>query len=342
MKALEKSLILLDSYKSTLSDRETIAAINQVKRLFDSLFAEALHVTLVPSPLFVPSYTGINDQLNGTEQPVSFTAPDVGESPMELLHSLAKWKRMALQRLGFEPGEGLYTDMNAIRRDEVVDSLHSIYVDQWDWEKVITVKERNLDFLQDTVQRIYGVLRTIGKEITEAYPQLQLEMPEDIYFVTTQELEDMYPTFTPKQREDAYAKEKGAIFVMQIGGLLKSGLKHDGRSPDYDDWSLNGDIILWNPLLEIAFEVSSMGIRVDAATLKAQLLAAGCPERAELAFHRALLEGQLPYTIGGGIGKSRLCMFLLNKAHIGEVQVSVWPQHVIESCKQANIHLLPV
>ena len=259
---------------------------------------------------------------------------------MEVVQSLAKWKRMALGKYGVQPGNGIYTDMNAIRRDEELDNLHSVYVDQWDWEKVITKEQRCEEYLRETVEIIYNSVKNLGDYVNRLYRNIHTELPNEIFFVTTQELEDMYPDMTPKEREDAVTKEHRAVFIMKIGGRLASGEKHDGRSPDYDDWELNGDIILWNDILNRAFEISSMGIRVDAAAMERQLRAEGCPERAELEFHKAILQDKLPYTVGGGIGQSRLCMFFLRKAHIGEVQASVWPADMVKTCKENNIELL--
>lgn len=333
------SLIIPQNYDPKLSIRETETAIKQVKDFFQCELAKALHLTRVSAPLFVHSDSGLNDNLNGTERPVSFDVQETGDT-MEIVHSLAKWKRFALKRYGFEPGQGIYTDMNAIRRDEKTDNLHSIYVDQWDWEKVIQFQDRNTETLQKTVEKIYEALKATEIYIFGLYPFLEPRLPEKIYFITSQELEDQYPSLTPRQRESAICKEHGAVFVSQIGGKLKSGDIHDGRAPDYDDWSLNGDILVWYETLGIAFELSSMGIRVDEEALVSQLAERGCPERAQLPFQKALLSGQLPYTIGGGIGQSRLCMFLLNKAHIGEVQVSTWPDDMIKACRNGGINLL--
>lgn len=284
--------------------------------------------------------TGLNDNLNGVERRVSFTLKDIDEMEVEVVQSLAKWKRMALGKYQIQPGHGIYTDMNAIRRDEELDNLHSVYVDQWDWEKVITKEQRTEEYLKETVTTIYNAIKNLGDYVNRLYRNIQTEIPNEIFFITTQELEDMYPNLTPKEREDAITKEHGAVFIMKIGGQLASGQKHDGRSPDYDDWELNGDIILWNEVLDRAFEISSMGIRVDAEAMKRQLELAGCPERAELPFQKAILNDELPYTIGGGIGQSRLCMYFLRKAHIGEVQASVWPQDMMDKCAQHNIYLL--
>jgi len=339
MSVKEKVLCPKD-YKAVLDIRKTEIAIKQLKDFFESALAAELNLTRVSAPLFVRPETGLNDNLNGVERPVSFDVKGIGGSTVEVVHSLAKWKRMALKRYGFEPGEGLYTDMNAIRRDEDLDNLHSVYVDQWDWEKIILKEERTVETLKSIVRSIFTVFKASEEYICSEYPELEKTLPDDISFITTQELEDLYPELSPKQREDAIAKEKGAVFVMKIGGLLKSGIKHDGRAPDYDDWELNGDIIFWYPVLEQAFEVSSMGIRVDEDSLVKQLKLAGNEERLKLPFHKDLLEKRLPYTVGGGIGQSRICMFLLKKAHIGEVQASVWPDEMVEICEKANIVLL--
>jgi aspartate--ammonia ligase len=333
-------LIIPPDYNPALSVRETETAIKKIKDFFEAALAAELNLSRVSAPLFVRPETGMNDNLNGVERPVSFDVKAIDGNTVEIVHSLAKWKRMALAKYGFNVGEGLYTDMNAIRRDEDLDNLHSIYVDQWDWELVINKQDRNEETLKAIVKKIFHALKKTEDYVAEQYPQIPRILPEEIFFITTQELEDMYPTLSPKEREDAIAKEKKAVFVMQIGGVLKSGKKHDGRAPDYDDWALNGDIILWYPLLERAFEISSMGIRVDEDSLISQLKEAGCEERKEMKFHKDLLEGKLPYTVGGGIGQSRICMYFLKKAHIGEVQSSVWPDSMIEICENANIYLL--
>jgi len=333
-------LIIPKGYKSLLSLKETQIAIKLLKDFFERELAKELNLIRVSAPLFVRPESGLNDNLNGIERPVSFDVKGIDNNVVEVVQSLAKWKRMALSTYGFKCGEGLYTDMNAIRRDEDLDNLHSVYVDQWDWERIIDRKDRNQEFLKSIVKSIFKVFKSTEEFICSKYPSLNRMLPDEISFITTQELEDMYPDLSPKQREDAIAQEKKAVFVMQIGGTLKSGIKHDGRSPDYDDWNLNGDILFWYPVLNRAFEVSSMGIRVDEETLLMQLKLAGCEERKKLKFHRYLLEGKLPYTIGGGIGQSRICMFFLGKAHIGEVQASVWPDEMIEKCKEANIELL--
>lgn len=336
----DNELIIPVGYKTSLDIRETEVAIKKLKDFFEEKLAEKLNLTRVSAPLFVRKNTGLNDNLNGVERPVSFDIKAEENTELEIVHSLAKWKRMALYRYGFALGEGLYTDMNAIRRDEDLDNLHSIYVDQWDWEKVIEKKDRNEATLRETVKAIYEVFKETEEYIYSLYPFIGKTLPDEIYFITSQQLEDMYPELTPKEREDAICREKGAVFIMQIGGVLKSGKKHDGRAPDYDDWTLNGDILFWYPVLERAFELSSMGIRVDEEALIKQLKIAGCEERKHLEFHRMLLEGKLPYTMGGGIGQSRICMFFLRKAHIGEVQSGVWSEDVIKRCEEANIELL--
>lgn len=319
---------------------ETEMAIKSIKDFFEKKLSQRLNLTRVSAPVFVKSGKGINDNLNGIERSVSFDAKAIKNSDLEVVQSLAKWKRMALYRYGFREGEGLYTDMNAIRRDEELDNLHSIYVDQWDWEKIISKQDRTVESLFFIVNQIYQVFLETENYLYSIYPMFEKILPQDIYFITTQELEDKYPELTPKEREDAIAKEKGAVFIMQIGGVLKSGIRHDGRSPDYDDWTLNGDIVFWYPLLEKAFEVSSMGIRVDEDTLLKQLEASGCKDRVNLEYHKAILDKKLPYTIGGGIGQSRICMFFLRKAHIGEVQASVWTDEIISECEKSNIFLL--
>jgi len=337
---MSNPLILPRVYQPKLGLLQTERAIKQVKDYFESNLADNLNLTRVSAPILLQAGNGINDNLNGVERIVSFEALDIKHSSIEVVQSLAKWKRLALSRHGFKAGEGLYTDMNAIRRDEILDNLHSLYVDQWDWEKVITYKERNLTTLQSEVQKIYHSLKATEVFLCGLYPQLNPILPKEIKFITTQELENRYPNLTPKQREGEISKEFGAVFVMKIGGALVSGEKHDGRSPDYDDWNLNGDIILWYPLLERSFEISSMGIRVDEMALLNQLRISGNEDRKQLEYHQAILNKELPYTIGGGIGQSRLCMFLLRKAHIGEVQVSVWNEDIIEDCKKSNIPLL--
>ncbi|MGN0505575.1 MAG: aspartate--ammonia ligase [Lachnospiraceae bacterium] len=329
-----------EGYQSALSIKETQRAIKHVKDHFERQLAKQLNLTRVSAPLFVKPETGLNDNLNGVERPVSFGIKEQGDATVEIVHSLAKWKRMALKQYGFAYGEGLYTDMNAIRRDEDTDNLHSIFVDQWDWEKIILHDERNVETLKATVRRVYSALRETEHYIADKYDYIDEILPEEIAFVTTQELENMYPDDTPKERENKIARLKGAVFIMQIGGALASGEKHDGRAPDYDDWQLNGDIIVYYPVLDIALELSSMGIRVDEASLREQLRLAGCEERAELPFQKAILNRELPYTVGGGIGQSRICMFFLHKAHIGEVQSSIWPEDTVKEAKEKGIQLL--
>ena len=333
-------LILPENYQSPIDLMESQRAIKKIKDYFQQELAYGLNLRRVSAPLFVDPKTGLNDNLNGVERRVEFTLKDIDEMKVEVVQSLAKWKRMALGKYGIEPGHGIYTDMNAIRRDEELDNLHSVYVDQWDWEKVITKEQRTEEYLKETVTTIYNAVKNLGDYVNRLYRNIQTEIPNEIFFITTRELEAMYPDLTPKEREDAITKEHGAVFIMKIGGRLASGEKHDGRSPDYDDWELNGDIILWNEGLDRAFEISSMGIRVDSEAMKRQLEAEGCMERAELEFQKAVIEDRLPYPIGGGIGQSRLCMYFLRKAHIGEVQVSVWPEEMIKECEAHNIHLL--
>lgn len=340
MVTVEETLRIPQGYSAWLDLRETEIAIKRVKDYFERRLSEKLNLTRVSAPIFVKKETGLNDNLNGIERPVAFDAKDIEGSTLEIVHSLAKWKRLALYRYGFKPGEGLYTDMNAIRRDEILDNLHSMYVDQWDWERIIKKEERNEDFLKKIVRDIYQVFKETEEYIAGLYEGYEKILPEDIYFITTQGLEDRYPELTPKQREDAIAREKRAVFIMKIGDTLRSGERHDGRAPDYDDWSLNGDIIFYYPLLDMALELSSMGIRVDEDALLYQLKKSGCEDRKNLPFHRMLLDGRLPYTIGGGIGQSRICMFFLRKAHIGEVQASVWPEEMIERCEENRISIL--
>ena len=332
-------IIIPEGYQSLLGLYDTQKAIGLIKTIFQEKLCMALHLKRVTAPLFVMQGSGLNDDLNGVERPVSFDVPSLNEQA-EVVHSLAKWKRYALYKYGFRPGQGIVTDMNAIRRDEELDNLHSIYVDQWDWEKVILPEERTLDYLKDTVRKIVGVICNTLEELQYYFPQLPGGLSRDITFVTTQELEDRYPDFTPKQRENAFAKEHGTVCIMQIGGRLKSGQPHDGRAPDYDDWTLNCDILFWHKPLDCALELSSMGIRVDADALRRQLDAAGCPQRAELPFHKLLLDGTLPLTMGGGIGQSRLCMLLLGKAHVGEVQVSLWDDATVQACRNSGVELL--
>lgn len=333
-------LIIPKDYKSDLSLHDTQIAIKTVKDFFQGLLAERLNLLRVTAPLFVAPESGLNDNLNGVERPVAFGIKEQNERNAEIVHSLAKWKRYALHRYGFKSGEGLYTDMNAIRRDEVTDNIHSIFVDQWDWEKIITREQRNVDTLKNTVKTVYKVLRKTEKYMAIKYDYIHEILPHDIYFMTTQELEDMYPDLDCKEREYRITKEKGAVCLMQIGDLLKSGKKHDGRSPDYDDWSMNADILVYYPVLDIALELSSMGIRVDKEALLSQLEKSECMDRAELPFQKAIIDEELPLTIGGGIGQSRICMFFLRKAHIGEVQTSLWPDDVYQEAKKHEIQLL--
>lgn len=333
--------IIPKDYKSFLEVYDTQKAIGLLRRLFEDRLAAVLNLNRVSAPLFVDGNTGLNDDLNGIERPVTFDIPAT-ESEAQVVHSLAKWKRMALYRYGYFPGKGLYTDMNAIRRDEELDNLHSVYVDQWDWEKVITLGERNIDYLKSTVLSIVNAICDVQDTMQALYPQLAVtgKLDRSVCFVTAQELEDMYPGLDTKEKEHEYLKEHKTAFIMGIGGKLRSGKPHDGRAPDYDDWNLNGDILFWNELLGGAFEVSSMGIRVSPESLDKQLTLAGCDDRRELLFHKMLLNGELPLTIGGGIGQSRLCMLILHKAHIGEVQVSVWDPATSRLCADAGIMLL--
>lgn len=336
---MQTTLKLPKDYESKLTLKETEVAIKDLKDYFQKSLSKKLSLTRVSAPLMVKRATGLNDDLNGIERPVKFDIKSTGED-IEIVHSLAKWKRMALKRYGFSVGEGLYTDMNAIRRDEDLDNLHSIYVDQWDWEKIITKEDRKIETLKEVVKGIFEVFRETEEYIVTKYPALSKWLPKEIFFITAQELLDMYPDKTPKERENLIAKDKKAVFIIGIGGELSDGKKHDGRAADYDDWSLNGDIIFWNPILESAFELSSMGIRVDEKALEEQLRVSGHEHRKEYDFHKKLLLGELPYTIGGGIGQSRICMYFLRKAHIGEVQASIWPEDMVSQCEQNGIILL--
>jgi aspartate--ammonia ligase len=334
------ALIIPENYDPHLTVRETQEAIKYIRDTFQKEFGKEMHLERISAPLFVEKSSGLNDDLNGVERPVAFDIKDIPGETIEVVHSLAKWKRMALKRYGFQPGEGLYTNMNAIRRDEELDNLHSCYVDQWDWEKVITKEQRNEETLKETVRTIWTVIKHMEHEVWYKYPQAVNHLPEDIFFITTEELEALYPDKTPKERENAITKEHGCVFLMKIGDKLANGEPHDGRAPDYDDWQLNGDILYWYPLLGCALEISSMGIRVSEESLAEQLKKAGCEERRSLTFHKMLLNGELPYTIGGGIGQSRLCMLLLNRAHVGEVQASLWPEEMRKVCEENNIILL--
>ena len=336
---MSKTVVPQD-YKSLLGLYDTQKAIGLIKTIFQEKLSLALHLNRVTAPLFVPQGSGLNDDLNGVERPVQFDVPCLDDHA-EVVHSLAKWKRYALYKYGYRPGQGLVTDMNAIRRDEELDNLHSIYVDQWDWERVITKENRTLEFLQETVCDIVDAVCATTDELRWKFPALKvIRLNRDVTFFTSQELEDLYPNKTPKERENIITRAHGTVCIMQIGGKLKSGEKHDGRAPDYDDWTLNCDILFWHKTLECALELSSMGIRVDADAMRRQLAEAGCPERAELPFHKLLLDGTLPLTMGGGIGQSRLCMLLLGKAHIGEVQVSLWDDATSEICRKNQIELL--
>lgn len=336
------SLILPEKYQPTLTIRDTEAAIVFIRERFQEVLGQKLHLQRMSAPLFVEKDTGLNDNLNGVERPVAFDAKDLPkDDTVEIVHSLAKWKRMALKKYGFGIHEGLFTNMNAIRRDEDLDNFHSIYVDQWDWEKIIAKEERTEDTLKETVRKIFSAIKQVETECAERYPASTYRLPEDVHFVTTQELEDAWPDLSPEEREDKIAKKEKAVFIMKIGDKLKrSGQPHDGRAPDYDDWALNGDLIFWYEPLGQKLEVSSMGIRVSPESLHEQLEKANCLDREKLPFHRQLLKGELPYTIGGGIGQSRLCMLLLGKAHIGEVQASVWPSEMLKECEEHHIQLL--
>lgn len=334
------NIVIPKDYKPELDLRLTQLAIKKLKDFFQEQLATELNLRRVTAPLFVDPLSGLNDNLNGVERPVSFDIKEMNGKEFEIVHSLAKWKRMALGRYGFVPGEGLYTDMNAIRRDEDTDNIHSIYVDQWDWERVITREDRNEEFLKYIVRAVYDAIRVTEKFAANKYRYISCILPEEIHFITSQELLDKYPDLPTKEREKMAAKEYGAIFVMQIGDKLSNGEKHDGRAPDYDDWALNGDIIVYYPVLDIALELSSMGIRVDEKSLREQLAKAGCMERAELPFQKQILDGSLPLTVGGGIGQSRLCMFFLRKCHIGEVQVSAWTDEELAYAAERGVTIL--
>ena len=334
------SIIIPEGYKSPMSIKETEISIKEVKDYFERMLAKELNLTRVSAPLFVTEKSGLNDNLNGVERPVRFGIREQNDSEVEIVHSLAKWKRKALRDYGFKTGEGLYTDMTAIRRDEDTDNLHSLYVDQWDWELIISKKDRNVSTLKSIVRKVYEAIRNTEVFINSRHPEITKILPDSIKFITTQELLDRWPDLSPKERETAAAREYGAIFLMQIGDKLSNGKPHDGRAPDYDDWALNGDIIVYYPLLDMGFEISSMGIRVDEDSLKEQLKKAKCQERAKLPFHKAILEKNMPYTVGGGIGQSRICMFFLRRAHIGEVQSSIWLDKDRKAAESAGITLL--
>ena len=336
---MEKFIIPKD-YHSELNLHDTQIAIKTVKDFFQNLLALRLNLSRVSAPLFVDPLSGLNDNLNGIERPVTFDIKEQNGKEAEVVQSLAKWKRYALKKYGFDYGEGLYTDMNAIRRDEDTDNIHSIFVDQWDWEKIIHKEDRNIETLKETVNTVYNCLRKTEKYMAIQYDYIEEILPHDIFFITTQELEEMFPDNTPKEREYYITKTKGAVCIMKIGDTLENGEPHDGRAPDYDDWALNADILVYYPVLDIALELSSMGIRVDKTALISQLDKAGCPERKDLPFQKSIIDGTLPYTIGGGIGQSRICMFFLRKAHIGEVQSSLWPEETIAACEEHGIQLL--
>ena len=332
-------LYIPEGYTAPLPNYELQRAIAFIKDSFQTNLSNALNLRRVSAPLFVDGDSGLNDDLNGVERPVGFDIPDVGVNG-QVVHSLAKWKRLALKRYGFHEGKGLYTDMNAIRRDEEVDNIHSIYVDQWDWEKIISREDRNVNYLKSSVRAIVGAVCETAEALNVAFPSLRGKLDREVFFITTQELEDLYPDLTPYERETEICRQHHTVFLMQIGKTLKSGKKHDGRAPDYDDWELNGDILMWNPILESRFEISSMGIRVDEESLDRQLTLAGCNERRKLPFHKMLLNGELPLTLGGGIGQSRLCMLMLGTCHIGEVQASLWDKDTMDACEKAGITLL--
>lgn len=330
----------VNHYQSVLNVRETQDAIKLIRDKFQKELGLQLNLERISAPLFVEKSSGLNDDLSGVERPVSFDMKDFKDDPIEVVHSLAKWKRTALKKYGFQPHEGLYTNMNAIRRDEDLDNLHSAYVDQWDWEKVILKEERTEEMLKETVRTIVKVIKHIEHEVWYKYPHSVYHLPEDVTFISSQELLDMYPDMTGKERENAITKKYGCVFLTQIGGVLSNGQRHDGRAPDYDDWQLNGDLLYWYEPLNCALEISSMGIRVDAVSLKEQCEKAGCTDRLSLPYHQAVLKDELPFTIGGGIGQSRLCMMLLGKVHIGEVQASLWSKDILDECRQKNIPLL--
>ncbi len=333
------SVRIPEGYTPPLPNYELQRAIAFIKESFQTNLSNALNLRRVSAPLFVDAASGLNDDLNGVERAVSFDIPDVGINGV-VVHSLAKWKRLALKRYGFYEGKGLYTDMNAIRRDEEVDNIHSVYVDQWDWEKIISREDRNVNYLKSSVRAIVGAMCETCDALNVAFPSLRTRLDRDVFFITTQELEDLYPDLTPNQRENEICRQHTTVFLMQIGKTLRSGSKHDGRAPDYDDWDLNGDILMWNPILGRAFELSSMGIRVDEESMARQLKLAGCEERRELPFHKMLLNGELPLTMGGGIGQSRMCMLMIGTCHIGEVGCGLWDEETLRVCEEAGITLL--
>lgn len=334
-------LTIPENYDPVLDVRDTQEAIKYIRDTFQKEFGKEMNLHRISAPLFVTKSSGLNDNLNGFERPVSFDAQELPGESLEVVHSLAKWKRMALKKYGFQEHEGLYTNMNAIRRDEILDNLHSMYVDQWDWEKVIAKEERTRETLEDTVRLIFKIIKHMEHEVWYKYPQAVCHLADDVFFITSQELADMYPTMTAKERENTITKEKKCVFIEQIGKpLRRSGKPHDGRAPDYDDWELNGDLLFWLPALDMALEISSMGIRVDEDSIRTQCKASHCEGRLTLPYHQAVINKELPYTIGGGIGQSRLCMLLLNKAHVGEVQASIWPDEMIQECAAHHIPLL--
>lgn len=335
-----ENLTIPKNYHSELNLHDTQIAIKTLKDFFQGILGLRLNLSRVSAPIFVDPTSGLNDNLSGIERPVTFDIKAQNGRNAEVVQSLAKWKRYALDKYGFTYGEGLYTDMNAIRRDESIDNIHSVFVDQWDWEKIIRKEDRNMEFLQETVKTVYKCLRKTEKYMSIQYDYIEEFLPHDIFFITTQELADMFPDYTPKEREYYITKTKGAVCLLQIGDKLENGEPHDGRAPDYDDWELNADILVYYPVLDIALELSSMGIRVDKTALLSQLKKADCMERAELPFQKAIINEELPYTIGGGIGQSRICMFFLRKAHIGEVQSSLWPDEIIAECETNGIQLL--
>jgi len=337
---MPRGFFIPKNYKPVLDLHTTEKAIKKIKDFFQLNLAFELNLIRMTAPLFVQKGTGINDDLNGIEKPVSFKVKNMDNQEAEVVQSLAKWKRMALADYNIPVGFGIYTDMNAIRPDEILDNIHSIYVDQWDWEKVITAEQRNVEFLKDVVSKIYEVIRRTELYVYHEYPQIKPLLPDEIYFIHSEELLQKYPNLSPQEREDIIVKERKAVFIIGIGGVLSDGTKHDGRAPDYDDWTLNGDILIWNPVLECAFELSSMGIRVDRDALVRQLKISGNEDRLNLKFHKRLINGELPLSIGGGIGQSRLCMYYLRKAHIGEIQASIWPDEMINECRKGNIILL--
>ncbi len=334
------ALLYPKAYHPNLTVRETQEAIKYIRDTFQKELGRELGLLRISAPLYVEKSSGLNDDLNGSECAVNFTMQDIPNERIEVVHSLAKWKRFALQKYGFDVHEGLYTNMNAIRKDEILDNLHSSYVDQWDWEKIITKEERTQEVLKQHVREIFKVIKHMEHEVWYKYPHAVNHLPQDIHFITTQELADLFPNLSAKERENEICKKHGCVFLMQIGDVLKEGSRHDGRAPDYDDWQLNGDILFWYPLLDCALEISSMGIRVDEHSLVSQLEKHDCLDRLSLPYHNQIVNKQLPYTIGGGIGQSRLCMLLLNRAHIGEVQASIWPEDMILECAQNNITLL--